>query len=113
MALSISHRNVDSVTIIDLDGRITLGDSTGALREAIKKTLESGSKKLLLNMEKVSYVDSAGLGELVGIYTTATGQGGTAKLLKVQSKLSDLLTITKLHTIFEIYDDEAHALSSF
>lgn len=113
MALTISQRKVNEVTILDLEGRITLGESTGALRDAVKAALESGSKKLLLNMEKISYVDSAGLGELVGIYTTATGQGGTAKLLNVQTKLSDLLAITKLHTIFETYDNEPNAISSF
>jgi anti-anti-sigma factor len=113
MALTISQRKVNDITILDLDGRITLGESTGALRDAVKAALESGTKKLLLNMEKVGYVDSAGLGELVGVYTTATGQGGNAKLLNVQSKLNDLLTITKLHTIFETFDSEVTALSSF
>lgn len=97
---------------MDLEGRITLGESTGALREAVKAAL-GASKKLLLNMGKVSYVDSAGLGELVGIYTTATGQGGTAKLVNVQTKLQDLLSITRLHTIFEIFDNEPDAIASF
>lgn len=113
MAFSAKTRKVGNVTIVDLDGRITLGESTGALREELRLLLAGGTKNIILNMQKVSYVDSAGLGELVGAYTTATNQGGSVKLLHLQGKMKDLMQITKLHTIFAAFDDEHQAVESF
>jgi anti-sigma B factor antagonist len=113
MALTVNTRQVGDVAVVDLDGKITLGESTGHLRESIRQLLEQGTKKIVLNVAKVSYVDSAGLGELVGIYTTAKNQAATVKLINLQKKMTDLLQITRLHTIFEIYENEQAALDSF
>jgi anti-sigma B factor antagonist len=113
MALSANTRQVGNVAIIDLSGKITLGENTGILRNAITSAVSQGHKNLLLNLADVTYVDSAGLGELVGAYTTATNQGGAVKLLGMQSKLKDLMTVTKLHTIFPSFENEAEAVASF
>ena len=113
MALTAKTRRVGNVAIVDLNGKITLGENTGILREELRSLLAQGNKQILLNMGDVSYVDSAGLGELVGAYTTATNQGGSVKLLNLQGKMKDLMQITKLHTIFSIYDNEQAAVSSF
>lgn len=113
MALSTKVRRVGNVSIVDLGGKITLGENTGILREELKSLLAQGTKNILLNLASVSYVDSAGLGELVGAYTTATNQGGSVKLLHLQGKMKDLLQITKLHTIFPTFDNEEQAVSSF
>jgi anti-sigma B factor antagonist len=113
MALSASVRHFGEIAIVDLDGKITLGESTGLLRDNLRQLFAHGNNKIVLNLERVSYVDSAGLGELVGLYTTAKNQGGVVKLLNLQKKLSDLMQITKLHTIFETYDNEEKALASF
>src|SRR5260370_32761851 len=113
MSLSINTRHLSSVTILDLDGRITLGEGTGMLREAVKEVLARGEKSILLNLGQVSYIDSAGLGELVGCSTTVRNAGGRLKLMQLQKKISDLLQITKLHTVFEVIDDEAKAVASF
>ena len=101
------------MAIVDLDGRITLGESTGLLRENLRQLLAQGTRKIVPNLAHVGYVDSAGLGELVGVYTTAKNQGGAVKLLNLQKKLSDLMAITKLHTVFEAYDNEQQAVGSF
>ena len=113
MALSVNVRHVGDVAVVDLNGRITLGESTGLLRDSLRQLLAQGSKKIILNLAGVSYVDSAGLGELVGLYTTAKNQGGSVKLLHLQNKVHDLMQVTKLHTIFETYDDEQKSLNSF
>jgi anti-sigma B factor antagonist len=113
MALSAKTRQVGNVAIVDLSGKITLGESTGILRDELRSLLAQGHKSILLNLADVSYVDSAGLGELVGAYTTAANQGGSIKLLNLQGKLKDLMQITKLHTIFPAFDDEKSALASF
>jgi anti-sigma B factor antagonist len=113
MALTAKTRRVGSVAIVDLNGRITLGESTGILRDELRSLLSQGSKHIVLNMAGVTYVDSAGLGELVGAYTTATNQGGAVKLLHMQGKLRDLMQITKLHTIFTSFEDEKKAVDSF
>jgi anti-sigma B factor antagonist len=113
MSLNINSRQSGNVTIIDLSGRITLGDGTGALRDAVKNTMAAGNKNIVLNLADVSYIDSAGLGELVGCFTTVNNQGGKLKLLNLQKKIKDLMQITKLHTIFEVADDEAKAVGSF
>ena len=113
MALTTKVRNVGDVAIVDLHGKITLGENTGLLREEMRSLLAQGTKDILLNMAGVGYVDSAGLGELVGAYTTATNQGGTVKLLHMQGKMKDLMQITKLYTIFSSFDNEQAALASF
>ncbi len=113
MALTAKNRRVGNVVIVDLNGKITLGENTGILRDELRSLLAQGSKQIVLNMAGVSYVDSAGLGELVGAYTTATNQGGSVKMLNMQGKMKDLLQITKLHTIFSTFDNEQEATSSF
>jgi|ERR1700728_2151894 anti-sigma B factor antagonist len=113
MALTAKTRQVGDVAIVDLHGKVTLGENTGILRDELRSLLAQGKKHIVLNMKDVSYVDSAGLGELVGAYTTATNQGGAVKLLHLQSKMRDLLQITKLFTIFPTFEDEKAAVSSF
>jgi anti-sigma B factor antagonist len=113
MALTANVRHIGDVAVVDLDGRITLGESTGYLRDKLRDLLAQGNRKIVLNMASVGYVDSAGLGELVGLYITAKNQGGAVKLLNLQKKLSDLLSITKLQTVFETYDNEQRAVGSF
>ena len=113
MALTIKTRQEGNVTIMDLSGKITLGENTGILREELRNLMAQGRKNIVLNMKDVTYVDSAGLGELVGAYTTATNQGGSVKLLHLQGKMRDLMQITKLHTIFPAFEDEHQAVQSF
>lgn len=113
MSLSTAIRDVADVKVVDLSGRITLGEASGQLRSTVKELLDSGATKMLLNLGDVSYIDSSGLGELVSAYTTARGRGCTVKLLNVQSKVQDLLQITKLYTVFEAHTDEAAAVTSF
>jgi anti-sigma B factor antagonist len=113
MALTAKTRRVGDVAIVDLNGKVTLGENTGILRDELRSLLAQGNKHIVLNMADVSYVDSAGLGELVGAYTTATNQGGSVKLLHLQGKMRDLMQITKLFTIFPAFDDEKTAIASF
>jgi anti-sigma B factor antagonist len=113
MALSAKIREVDGVSIVDLEGKITLGENTGYLREEIRSLLSRGAKNIVLNMSGVGYVDSAGLGELVGLYTTAANRGSSLKLLNLQSKMRNLMEVTKLYTIFPVFEDEKAAVSSF
>jgi anti-sigma B factor antagonist len=111
--LSIKERQAGDITILDLSGKITIGEGSVQLREAIRKLLEESKKKLLLNLGEVAYVDSSGIGELVSSYTTANNQGGQLKLLNLTKKIQDLLMITKLLTVFETFDNEKAALESF
>ena len=113
MALAIASREIDGVTVLDLSGRITLGEGSVQLRDAIRDLIGKGQKHLLLDMGDVNYIDSSGLGELVSAYTTARNQGAALKLLKLTKKVHDLLQLTKLYTVFDIYDDEASAIASF
>lgn len=113
MALTAKTRHVGNVAIVDLNGKVTLGENTGILRDELRSLLAQGKKHIILNMKDVGYVDSAGLGELVGAYTTATNQGGSVKLLHMQGKMRDLMQITKLHTIFPAFEDEKEAVQSF
>jgi len=113
MALTAKARQVGNVAVVDLQGKVTLGENTGILRDELRSLLAQGKKNIVLNMKGVSYVDSAGLGELVGAYTTAANQGGAVKLLHLQGKMKDLLQITKLETIFPTFDDEQQAVASF
>jgi anti-sigma B factor antagonist len=113
MAASASLRKIDDVSIVDLKGRITLGDGSGVIRETIKGLVAKGERKLLLNLAEVTYIDSAGLGEMVGSYATLASQGGSMKLLHAQTRVRDVLQITKLYTVFEAFTDENAALASF
>lgn len=111
--LSIKDREIGDVTILDLSGKITIGEGSVQLREAVRRLLDDGKKKILLNLGEVAYVDSSGIGELVSSYTTTNNQGGQLKLLNLTKKIQDLLMITKLLTVFETFDSEAAALDSF
>lgn len=113
VALTIASRQVDGVTVLDLSGRITLGEGSVQLRDAVRDLIGKGHKDILVNLEDVNYIDSSGLGELVSAYTTARNQSAKLKLLKLTKKVHDLLQLTKLYTVFDIYDDEASAIGSF
>lgn len=113
MSMKISTRQVDGVTILDLSGRITLGEGSVQLRDAVRDLLSKGQKEILLNLADVNYIDSSGIGELVSAFTTVRNQGGELKLLKLTKKVHDLLQITKLYTVFDVKDDEAQAIGSF
>ena len=113
MALTIASRDVNGVAVLDLSGRITLGEGSVQLRDAVRGLIARGSKNILLNMGEVSYIDSSGLGELVSAFTTAKNQQAEVKLLNLTKKVHDLLQLTKLYTVFDIYDDEALAIASF
>ena len=111
--LNISERQVGDVTILDMDGKITIGEGSVALRTAIRRLLEEGKRKILLNLAKVGYIDSSGIGELVSSYTAINKENGALKLLNLTQKLQDLLTITKLLTVFDVYESEEEAMNSF
>ena len=113
MSMKASTRQVDGITIVDLSGRITLGEGSVVLRDSIKDLLGKGQKKILLNLGDVSYIDSSGIGELVSAFTSVRNQGGELKLLNLTKKVHDLLQITKLYTVFDIKDDEAVAIAAF
>lgn len=113
MSLKAAVRRAGDVAIVDLAGRITLGDGSGLLRSTIKDLVNSGQKNILVNLKDVAYVDSAGLGELVGSYASVTNLGGNIKLLNPQTRIHDLLQVTKLYTVFITFDDEGEALRSF
>ena len=111
--LNINERQAGDVTVLDMSGKITIGEGSVALRAAIRRLLEEGKKRILLNLAGISYVDSSGIGELVSSYTAINKEGGQLKLLSLTQKLQDLLTITKLLTVFDAYETEADALSNF
>ena len=111
--LKILERQAGEVTVLDMDGRITIGEGSVALRGVVRRLLEEGKKNILLNLAGVGYIDSSGIGELVSSYTAINKEGGQLKLLSLTQKLRDLLTITKLLTVFDAYDTEAEALSNF
>jgi anti-sigma B factor antagonist len=111
--LNISERQAGDVTVLDLSGKITIGEGSVSLRSAIRRLIEEGKKKILLNLGQVSYVDSSGIGELVSSFTTINREGGQLKIVNLTQKIQDLLAITKLLTVFDVYDDEATALNSF
>jgi anti-sigma B factor antagonist len=106
-------RQVDGVTVVDLAGRITLGEGSVTLRDSVRELLNRGQKKILLNLADVTYIDSSGIGELVSGFTTVTNQGGQLKLVNLTKKVHDLLQITKLYTVFEVHADETAAVRSF
>ena len=111
--LKILERQAGDITVLDMDGRITIGEGSVALRSTVRRLLEEGKKNILLNLAGVGYIDSSGIGELVSSYTAINKEGGQLKLLSLTQKLRDLLTITKLLTVFDAYDTEAEALSNF
>ncbi len=111
--MKIVERQVEDVVILDLHGKILIGEGDDALREAVTNLADSGKTKILLNLAEVPYVDSAGLGEIVRTYTTVSRKGGKLKLLNLTKKIEDLLSITKLLTVFETYEDESEAINSF
>ena len=111
--MKIVERQVEDVVILDLHGKILIGEGDDALREAVTNLADSGKTKILLNLAEVPYVDSAGLGEIVRTYTTVSRKGGKLKLLNLTKKIEDLLSITKLLTVFETYESEDEAVNSF
>ena len=111
--LDIRERQAGDITILDMSGKVTIGEGSVALRTAIRRLLEEGKKKILLNLGGVGYIDSSGIGELVSSFTAINKEGGQLKLLNLTQKLQDLLGITKLLTVFDVYDNESDALGSF
>ena len=112
MSLSIKTRKFEDVSVLDLSGKLTIGEPVLLLRETLRSSVNEGERKFILNLGDVSYIDSSGLGELVSSYTTIRNKGGDVKLLKLTSKTKDLLQMTKLLTVFDVYDDEGKAIAS-
>jgi anti-sigma B factor antagonist len=113
MKLQGTPRQVGDITIVDLSGRITLGDGSATLREMLRDLTRTGQTKVILNLEDVDYIDSSGIGELVSAFTTSRAGNGELKLLNLTRRVHDLLQITKLYTVFDIYSDERSALAGF
>jgi anti-sigma B factor antagonist len=113
MTMKINSREIDGAVILDLNGRLVLGEGTILMREQVRGLISKGQKKILLNLQAVPYIDSSGLGELVSAFTAARKEGGDLKLLNLTQKVRGLLQITKLYTVFEVYDDEEVAICSF
>jgi anti-sigma B factor antagonist len=113
VSVKLATRQVGDVTVIDAAGRITLGEGSSVFRDTLKDLTAKGNKKLLLNLAEVSYIDSSGIGEMVSGFTSVTNNGGQLKLLNLTKRVQDLLQITKLYTVFEVFDDEAAAVRSF
>jgi anti-sigma B factor antagonist len=111
--MKFNKRQKDDVTILDLSGRITIGSGEEALRNAMQEILNSGATKVVIHMGGVTMIDSSGIGELVSAYTTATNRGAKLKLANLPAKVSDILTITQLITVFDVFDTEAEAVQSF
>lgn len=112
MSATVKCRRLDDVVILDISGRITLGEGAVTLRDALQKLLNAGERKLVMNLEDVDYIDSAGLGELVTSFTVVRSQGGQLKLLKLTHRIHDLLQITKLLTVFDAFESETEAIKS-
>jgi anti-sigma B factor antagonist len=113
VSVKLSTRQVGNVTVIDVAGRITLGEGSSALRETLRDLVAKNQTKILLNLADVTYIDSSGIGELVSGYTTVTNTGGSLKLLNLNKRVKDLLQITKLYTVFEVFEEEAAAIRSY
>ena len=111
--LNISERQAGDVTILDMSGKVTIGEGSVALRNTIRKLLGEGKKNILMNLGQVGYVDSSGIGELVSSFTAVNKESGSLKLLNLTQKIQDLLAITKLLTVFDVFEDEGEALASF
>jgi anti-sigma B factor antagonist len=113
VSVKIGTRQVGDITVIDVSGRITLGEGSSALRDVLRDLTAKGNKKILLNLSDVSYIDSSGIGELVSGFTTVTNGGGQLRLLNLTKRVKDLLQITKLYTVFDVHEDEAAAIRAF
>jgi len=113
VSVKLTTRQVGDVSVMDAAGRITLGEGSSVFRETLRELVAKGQKKVLLNLADVSYIDSSGIGELVSGFTSVTNQGGQLKLLNLNKRVQDLLQITKLYTVFEVFEDEAAAVRSF
>lgn len=113
MSVKLTNRQVGDVTVVDVAGRITLGEGSSALRDSLRDLVSKSQKKILLNLGEVTYIDSSGIGELVSGFTTVTNAGGQLKLLSLTKRVQDLLQITKLYTVFDVHEEEAHAIRSF
>jgi len=113
MSMKFTSREVDGVTVLDLSGKIVLGEGSVTIRDAVRDVLAKGSNKILLNLADINYIDSSGIGELVSALTAVKNAGGALKLLQLTKKVKDLLQITKLYTVFDIFDDEAEAIASY
>lgn len=113
MSVTVTTRQVGDVSVLDVSGRITLGEGSSVLRESLRECAGMKKARILLNLEDVSYIDSSGIGELVSGFTNIQENGGQLKLLKLTKRVKDLLQITKLYTVFEVFDDEAQAIRSF
>lgn len=113
MSVRMTNSEVDGVSIVELDGRIVLGEESNSLREKLKRLLDEGKKKIVLNMANIKYIDSAGLGTLVAAHLTAKTQGASVRLCHLGNKFHEVLQMTKLLTIFDVYDTEAAAVSTF
>jgi len=113
VSVKLTTRQVGDVTVMDVAGRITLGEGSSVLRDALRDLVSKNQKKILLNLGEVSYIDSSGIGELVSGFTTVTNGGGALKLLNLNKRVKDLLQITKLYTVFDVHEDEASAIRSF
>ncbi|HEY1421961.1 MAG TPA: STAS domain-containing protein [Candidatus Acidoferrum sp.] len=113
MALHATYRDSGDVTVLDMGGRIVLGDGSALLRNTVKELLNDNRTKILINLADVNYIDSSGIGELVQAYTSVKNRGGELKLLHLTKKVHDILQITKLYTVFDVYSDEATAVRSF
>ena len=113
MSVKLNTRQVGDVSVVDVAGRITLGEGSSALRDVLREMVGKDQKKILLNLGEVSYIDSSGIGELVSGFTTVTNSGGQLKLLNLNKRVKDLLQITKLYTVFDVHEDEAGAIRSF
>lgn len=113
MSVKLTTRQVGDVTVVDAAGRITLGEGASTFRDTIRNLADKGTKKLLVNLGDVTYIDSSGIGEMVSSYTTVTNHGGQLKLLGLNKRVKDLLQVTKLYTVFEVFEDEPSAVRSF
>ena len=113
MSVKLNTRQIGDVSVVDVAGRITLGEGSSALRDTLREMVNKGQKKILLNLGEVSYIDSSGIGELVSAFTTVTNGGGQLKLLNLTKRVKDLLQITKLYTVFDVHDSEVTAIRSF
>jgi anti-sigma B factor antagonist len=113
VSMKATNRQVEGVAVVDMSGRITLGEGSVVLRDTIRDLIGKGNKKILLNLGDVTYIDSSGIGELVSAFTAVRRENGELKLLNLTKKVHDLLQITKLYTVFDIKDDEATAIKAF
>jgi len=113
LTMKANNRQIDGITIVDLSGRIVLGEDTALLRKTVRDLIAGGHKRVLLNLAEVPFIDSSGIGELVSAFTAVRREGGDVKLLKLTRRVSDVLQIVKLETVFDVFNDEAAAIQSF